>query len=153
MVNSRSLCHCLKHVLAKPQSLSICMSSVFCLLAVTHYAWVNAGLVSALWGPRIVCEPSKFDCGEVPAVGTIECEFTVRNSGRMPLHINAEAGCGSCSTVKLSKVEILPGDISLLKVLLDASRLKKGTFKKQVLVRTDDPRSPKVILYLYGKAT
>ena len=27
----------------------------------------------------------------------------------------------------------------------------KGEFKKQVLVTTDDPRSPKVVLHLSGK--
>ena len=85
-----------------------------------------------------------------------ESAFTVpaNFSRRMSLHINAEARMRQLLDGEVVQSRSPPGDISLLKVLLDASRLKKvAAEKKQVLVRTDDPRSPKVILYLYGKAT
>ena len=138
--------------MARRQWLIVLCSGLFCLLAVGHYAWVNAGVVLGLWGPRLACERLQFDCGEVPTDrGVVEHDFIIGNTGWQPLHIKAKTGCG-CSTVNLSKEEIAPGDTSTLKVVVNAARLKKGEFKKQVLVKTDDPRSPKVILYLRGKA-
>ena len=47
------------------RSLIVLFSGLFCLLSVGHYAWVNAGLISGLWGPCFACEPLEFNCGEV----------------------------------------------------------------------------------------
>jgi hypothetical protein len=131
--------------------LAVLVSGLFCFLTVGHYCWVVAGPDSGLWGPHFACEQLEFNCGEVPGKGTVEHDFVIRNAGWQPLHITARAGCGSCSTVKLSKEEIVPGDTSVLKVTLHVGK-NKGEFKKQVLVKTDDPHLPKVILYVQGKA-
>ena len=132
-------------------SLITLLSSLFCLLAAGHYGWVVAGPDS--WGPRFACTELQFDCDEVPLDRKqIEHEFVIRNIGWQPLHITAKPGCGSCSTVKLSRNEIAPDDTAVLKVTLDFSQVKKGDFTKKVLVNTDDPALPRVVFSIKGKA-
>ena len=106
-----------------------------------------------MWGPRFVCAELQFDCGEIPTdQKLIEHNYVLRNTGWQPLHITAKPSCGSCSTVKLSKDEIAPGDTSVLKVTLNLGLIKKGAFAKKILVNTDDPASPRVVLTIQGKA-
>jgi hypothetical protein len=45
---------------------------------------------------------------------------------------------------------LAPGDSSPLRVVLETATFKKGPFKKAILVKTNDPRCPEVVLYIYG---
>jgi hypothetical protein len=152
---SRSIMNCLANSLLRGRQLMVVLlSSVFCLLAVGYYGWAIAGPeLSALWGPRFACAKLQFECGEVPAERKqIEHDFVIRNAGWQPMHITAKPGCRSCSTAKLSKEEIAPGDTSVLTVTLNVTQVEKGEFKKNVLVNTDDPRSPRIVFSIRGKA-
>lgn len=136
----------------RKRSLAVLLSSVFCLLAVGHYCWAKVGPGSGFWCPRFVCEELQFDCGAVPKEGRIEHDFVIKNAGWQAMHLKAVPGCGSCSTVRLSKEEVEPGSTSNLSVVVDRTRVEKGPFRKQVLVKTDDPHLPKVVVHVYGTA-
>ena len=94
----------LQYVWNKRRVFAIALSSLFCLVTVGRYSWLAVGPGS--WGPRFACTESYFDCGRIPADRAVEHEFLISNTGWRPLHIEAVAGCGSCSTVKLSKDEL-----------------------------------------------
>jgi len=131
--------------------LGVLLAGLFCLWAGGRYVWLIAGPGS--WGPRFACAEPSFDCGEVSTEGALQHEFVISNTGRRPLHIlKVVPGCGSCLTVELSKEEIVPGDTSLLKVVLHAAGLKKGAFEKSLLLKTDDPNLPQVVLSVRGTA-
>jgi hypothetical protein len=135
----------------KRQSLVVLAAGVFCLLAAGRCLWLAVGPSS--WGPRFACTEPYFDCGKVAAHRTIEHDFIVKNSGREPLHIlKAVPGCGGCLTVNVSEKEIVPGGCAVVKVVLDVTKVRKGEFKKALLLKTDDPYLPRVILYLQGTA-
>ncbi len=137
------------YVLIRKRFLVIAFSGLFCLLAGGRYVWLTLGPGS--WGPRFACAESCFDCGEVSADQGVEHEFVISNTGRQPfLILKAMPGCGACLTVNVSKNEVTPGDTSILKIVLDVSKLGKGPFVKKLLVMTDDPNLPRVILFVRG---
>jgi hypothetical protein len=45
---------------------------------------------------------------------------------------------------------IAPGDTALLKVVLKTDGFKSGAFKKSLLLKTSDPRSPDIVLFVMG---
>ncbi len=133
---------------------AIMLSGTFCTLAFAHYGWVVAApALSVFREPRLACAETQFDCGEVPLDRKlVEHDFVIRNTGWQPLHLTAKPACGSCSTVKLSKDDIAPGDTSVLTVTLHLRQMKKGKFNKHVLLNTDAPRSPQVVFAIRGTA-
>jgi hypothetical protein len=136
---------------SKKRLLAVTLSGLLCLLAVGRCGWLIIGPGS--WGPRFACAEPYFDCGGVPTGKAVEHEYTLENTGRKPLHIlQAVPGCGACLTVNVSKTEIAPGGTAVLRVVLDSATLEKGNFTKAVLVKTDDPNLPTVILYIHGTA-
>ena len=83
----------------------------------------------------------------------VKHEFVIENTGRESLHVlRVVPGCGGCLKLRLSQEELVPGGKSVLMVILDTSKVDKGDFKKSLLLQTDDPRLPKVILYVQGTA-
>jgi hypothetical protein len=141
--------HCFQCVASRKRVLIYLVSGLFFAIAAGRYLWLTVGPAS--WGPRFACVNAGFDCGEVSAGRVIEHEFVIGNTGRQPLRIlKAVPGCGLCLTVRVSKVEVAPGDTTLLKVVLKTEKLSKGAFRKTILLRTDDPYLPKVVLCVYG---
>lgn len=132
------------------RSLAVFFSGLFCLLVVCHYCWVTIGPDSGVWGPRFVCEELEYNCGEVPGKEKVEHDFVISNSGWQALHVKAVASCASCCALKLSNEEIARGESATLNVVFDSSKVEKGPFKKQVLVKTDDPYSPDVVFLIQG---
>ena len=134
---------------SRSRSLAVIPSVLFCLVAGGRYLWLAVGPGS--WGPRFTCAESYFDCGEVSTGRAIEHEFVIWNTGRKPLHVlEARPACGACLIVNVSAKEIAPGDTATLKVILITARLEKGSFRKALLLKIDDPHLPQVILYVHG---
>ncbi len=76
----------------------------------------------------------------------------IRNTGRQPLHVlKITPGCGGCLRVEMSEKEIGAGEEGVLNVALDMENLPRGPFVKQVVIETDDPRVPKVVLFPHEK--
>jgi len=129
--------------------LAVMLSGLFCLFAIGRYTWLTFGPGS--WGPRFACSEPYFDCGTVSGTHVVEHQFILRNTGRQLLHIiEVKPGCGACLSPSLANREIAPGGISVLKVKLDVSRLDLGRFQKSLLIKTDDPSLPRVVLFVRG---
>jgi len=88
------------------------------------------------------------DYGEINKSSNGERVFTITNTGDKPLIItNIKASCG-CTTPKWDKEPILPGKTANLKVGYDTKIL--GEFKKLIEVYSNDPESPRSVIWITG---
>lgn len=134
---------------ARRRLLFVAISGLFFLVAGGRYVWLTAG--PGAWGPRLACAEAYHDYGEVDATRAVEHDFVISNTGRKPLRIlKAVPGCSACLDVKASSESILPGATATLRVSVQVLKLEKGRFTKKVLVFTNDPNRPRVILHVQG---
>ncbi len=92
--------------------------------------------------PRIEFDCREFDLGEVSqSTDSIKsCDFEFVNSGASDLVIiNVATGCG-CTRASYAKVPIAPQSKGRVKVTYNASRQRKGPFRKSITVFSNDPR-------------
>jgi len=101
--------------------------------------------------PRIDCESPVFHFGKVENRSKVEHTFELRNTGDLALEIvKVHAACG-CTVAKLSSKNILPGESADLKTTLSL-RNRKGHVRKSVTITSNDPQTPRLMLYLDGTA-
>jgi len=100
-------------------------------------------------GPRLECPEPEYDFGEKNDVYVVEHTFKLRNAGDAPLTINrVKPACG-CTVATLSKKTIQPGEQADLHTRLTL-RGRRGTLRKRILIESDDPASPRYLLWLKG---
>jgi len=99
--------------------------------------------------PSIAVEPDQFDFGSVRQQSTVSKQFRIRNFGSGSLTIERiSASCG-CSAWQLEEGDIAPGQGSNLRVSLD-TRDDVGRVERTVLVESNDPERPKLLIRLYA---
>ena len=92
--------------------------------------------------PKIEFECREFDLGEVSlSTDSVKsCEFMFVNSGTSDLVIlNVATGCG-CTKATYTKEAIKPQSKGSVSVMYNASRQRKGPFRKSITVFSNDPR-------------
>lgn len=91
--------------------------------------------------PELTFAKSTHDFGKVEEkVGTVSCEFKVKNTGSAPLIIQKVRTTCGCTTPDYTKEPILPGKEGSIKVTYSATG-RPGTFNKEVTVFTNVPDS------------
>jgi hypothetical protein len=91
--------------------------------------------------PRISVDPEAFDFGKAQPGKTLHKEFTLANFGGAELVIeNVSTTCG-CTAALASDTRLKPGASTLLRVTLE-TRSYSGRMERQVLVRSNDPKTP-----------
>ena len=91
--------------------------------------------------PRIRVEPETFDFGKALPAKTLRKEFTLSNFGDAALVIeNVSTTCG-CTAALASDTKLAPGSSTVLRVTLE-TRSYSGKLERQVLVRSNDAKSP-----------
>ena len=91
--------------------------------------------------PRIRVEPEAFDFGKALPAKTLRKEFTLSNFGDEALVIeNVSTTCG-CTAALASDTKLAPGSSTVLRVTLE-TRSYTGKLERQVLVRSNDPKTP-----------
>lgn len=116
--------------------------------------FVSAGLLAALAAPqpslggdeaaaapRIRVEPEAFDFGKTLPEKTLRKEFTLRNFGEAELVIEGVSTTCGCTAAITAKTRLAPGDSTQLSVTLE-TRSYSGKLERQVLVRSNDPKTP-----------
>ena len=119
----------------KPCFIFIVFMAMFCRV----YA---LDLDSAGSSPKIEFDSREFDLGEVSqSTDSIKsCDFEFVNSGTSDLVIiNVATGCG-CTRASYAKEPIAPQSKGSVKVTYNASRKRKGPFRKSITVFSNDPR-------------
>jgi hypothetical protein len=91
--------------------------------------------------PRISVEPDAFDFGKALPGKTLRKEFTLRNFGDAELVIDKVSTTCGCTAALASDTKLQPGGSTLLRVTLE-TRSYSGKVERQVLVRSNDPKTP-----------
>lgn len=107
-------------------------------------------VISVYEPPIISAEQRVKDIGKVQTDQKVPAHFLVYNVGGKPLRIQeVETSCG-CTVAKISKTVVAPGDFARLDVELDTS-IKMGQVRKQLTVVSNDPKRPRLPLFLTGE--
>lgn len=102
--------------------------------------------------PAIRCEGRVFDFGTKSSVQSVSRTFVISNAGTAPLKIEkVKTGCG-CTTTRLAKKVLEPGEETNLAVKLSLKG-RKGKVSKSVYVHSNDPNQKILRLELSGTAT
>lgn len=91
--------------------------------------------------PRIRVEPEAFDFGKALPDKSLRKEFTLRNFGDAELVIERVTTTCGCTAAISAKTRLEPGGSTQLSVTLE-TRDYKGKLERQVLVRSNDPKTP-----------
>ncbi len=96
---------------------------------------------SAKPAPKISFDVERFDFGNVEEGVELKHIFKITNEGNAPLQINdVYSSCG-CTTPKLTKSDLQPGESTDLNVIADTS-MKQDQVTKEVSVSSNDPHRP-----------
>ncbi|OHA16141.1 MAG: hypothetical protein A3A10_00370 [Candidatus Tagabacteria bacterium RIFCSPLOWO2_01_FULL_42_9] len=105
--------------------------------------------------PKIEIFPNIFDFGEIEFGKIVEHSFRVKNSGNEILEIKRVATSCACTTAKISKKEINPGEEAELLVNYDTAAMGKGPHgrgkqERIIYVKSGDPLNPQVEIMIYA---
>jgi hypothetical protein len=131
----------------------LCIPVVICLLAPGLALWAEEeqSPPPVQHKPRIACDEPTYNFGEMDNSQVVEHTFILRNEGDLSLEIKrAHASCG-CTVARLADKMVPPGKQTELIAKL---RLKgrNGHQKKRITVESNDPDTPRLMLYLEGDA-
>lgn len=108
-------------------------------------------------GPRINISPQSFDFGEVDYGETVEHIFKVKNLGNESLKINRISTSCGCTSAKIDKEEISPGEEAELKVVYETTKMSgghaKGDQERIIYIKSSDSTKPQeeVTIHAYVK--
>ncbi len=91
--------------------------------------------------PRIRVEPEAFDFGKALPDKTLRKEFTIKNFGDAELVIEGVTTTCGCTAAISAKTRLEAGGSTQLTVTLE-TRSYSGKLERQVLVRSNDPKTP-----------
>ncbi len=99
--------------------------------------------------PQIYIESKTFSFGNIKQGKKIEHDFILKNTGQSDLLIRRVwATCG-CTAVEPKKNIIPPGRSTQIKTIFNTAG-RTGNQKKMITVITNDPKNPKIILWIEG---
>jgi len=104
---------------------------VFAALLFSFYHGVPAFAEETSAGLRV--EPAEIDFGRALQHQVREAKVKLTNTGKNPVTFLPPATDCGCTTASLSKVTLLPGEVSLLTVKLE-TRAETGTVHRMVIV-------------------
>jgi len=97
--------------------------------------------------PSIRVEPDGFDFGKTLPGKTLSKEFALRNFGDAELVIEGVSTTCGCTAAITAEKRVRPGGATQLRVTFE-TRSYSGRVERQVLVRSNDPKTPVLTLKL-----
>ncbi len=121
------------------------------ILLITIFSSVS--FVSAQLGPSIKFATEKYDFKTIKEDdGPAKCNFHFTNVGDQPLKLTGvRPGCG-CTTSDWTKEEVQPGKKGFISATYNPKN-RPGPFHKAISVETNDPKHPRIILFIAGDVT
>src|SRR3989344_2859003 len=105
-------------------------------------------------GPKIEILPAIFDFGDIKYGQIVEYDFQVKNSGKEILEIKRVATSCSCTTAKVDKEKIGPGETANLHIRYDSGAMGslhgKGRHERIIYVKSNDPNNPQTESMIYA---
>lgn len=99
---------------------------------------------------RLRLSTTELDLGTIPNTGPVSRTLEIRNVGGGPLEITGVSTSCGCTTAGVADRRLAPGEPTQLVVTFDpqAHFGERGTFLRQVYVRSTDPETPEVAITL-----
>ncbi|MDP3882935.1 MAG: DUF1573 domain-containing protein [Candidatus Staskawiczbacteria bacterium] len=99
--------------------------------------------------PKILISPESFDFGEIQYGDIVTHNFGVTNSGKSDLEIKRVATSCGCTTAKISRQIIKPGESADLVVEYNTAAMgdlpeNHGQQERIIYVKSNDPANPQV---------
>ncbi len=99
--------------------------------------------------PVLHLEQTEHDWGTVLQGTIVKHTFTIENNGRAPLRIlKVTSNCGCTSTRHDELIEV--GATGVIELQVDTLDFSGGRPRKNAVVRTNDPESPEINLWMMG---
>lgn len=105
--------------------------------------------------PKIEISPAFYDFGEVEFGKIAEYKFIIENKGSKTLEIRRLATSCSCTTAKINKEKLNPGETAELFVSYDTAAMGSGTHgtgsqERIIYVKTNDPANPQATVKIHA---
>lgn len=127
------------------------------ILGIGVYGYFRAtpGLKNATGNsPKIEVEPKSFDFGDIKYGDIVSHSFKVKNLGNETLEIKRTATSCSCTTAKIEKEKINPGEEVNLLVTYNSGLMGishgKGPQERIIFIQSDDPITPQIEVLIYA---
>lgn len=119
------------------------------ILALAAYGYLRAVAASESQTaavPRLEISPPSFDFGAIDYGQSVEYNFKVANSGGEVLEITRVTTSCACTSAKINREQINPGEEAELKVIYDTGKMSgahaKGKQERIIFIRSNDPARP-----------
>ncbi len=131
---------------------SLRVPSAAAAVAAGIFLLASSQSLPAAAAPVIAADQTEYNYGQVDETVMVEYTFSIRNRGDAPLAISqVETSCG-CTSTQIGGKSLAPGESTPLTVRFNP-RGRRGKQDKQVLISSNDPRQPKLVLKLTGTVT
>ncbi len=98
---------------------------------------------------KIICDKPDYDFGQAEAGTNVTHEYMISNGGDLTLEIKrVQPSCG-CTVAQLSQQMLKPGDTAKITATLNLAG-RNGHQDKHIIVESNDPQTPTMILNLHG---
>ena len=96
--------------------------------------------------PVIEVSEKELNLGAVDGKKKLKGTVMIKNNGRSELRINNLQMFSSALSVSLNKSVLDPGEEAKLKITANVERMRKSRSEPKVLMITNDPKNPKVVI-------
>jgi Protein of unknown function (DUF1573) len=110
---------------------------------------VSSMIEAAERGPKIVCDAPVYTFGQVPQTAVVTNVFVIRNAGDTTFIAGMPRATCGCTTTKISKRMIGPGETADITAVFTAAR-RSGDQRKMIYVVAADEEIPVLTLYMEG---
>lgn len=105
--------------------------------------------------PQIEISPKSFNFGEIEFGKVVNYSFKIKNSGNDVLEIKRVATSCGCTTAKVDKEKINPGEEANVSVTYDTAAMGdgphgKGQQERIIYVKSNDPANPQITAMIYA---
>ncbi|HEB01458.1 MAG TPA: DUF1573 domain-containing protein [Candidatus Portnoybacteria bacterium] len=104
--------------------------------------------------PQIEISPEYFDFGEIEFGQIVEYNFRVKNTGKEVLKIKKIATSCGCTTAKIDKKKISPGEEVDLRVVYNTAAMGgahgRGKQERIIYLKSNDSTNPQVEVMIYA---
>ena len=103
--------------------------------------------------PKLWLSTTELNLGAFNGKKKLKGEITIRNDGKTTLNIKNLQMFTSGIQLSLGKTHLAPGESAKLKITAEQKQLKNARSKPRVLMITNDPSQPKVVIHINTQDT
>lgn len=103
----------------------------------------------AIAAPRAVVADPVFDFGSIFHGTKVDHVFVLKNTGDSPLDVGKVSTSCGCTVVDVSDRNIKPGNNAEIRATFNSTNFS-GSVSKQIMVQTNDPKTPVYTLVMKG---